>query len=76
MFMEWRCNKKKKPEEGDERDRKRFQFFPRCLNGRVRWLEMVKVRQKYVASFHIESHIFGGVTVEPDYIWVDQYWLD
>jgi hypothetical protein len=74
--MRWKAKEKPKPQVGEIRIRRRFQWWPLCLNGLWRWLERVEVEQEYVETYHVESHVFGGPTVEPVYMWDDKEWID
>ena len=55
----------KTPKPGDTRVVKRFAFFPICINGEVRWLEMVSIRQRFW---------IGSVT--GNHYWDDMYFVD
>lgn len=43
--MRW--NKKPKPQLGDVRIVKKFLWFPKCINGEYRFLEVAIFKQKY-----------------------------
>ncbi len=45
-MMRWR--QKSCPNAGDIRVVSRFLFFPLCLDGECRWLEVAKIKQTYV----------------------------
>jgi hypothetical protein len=46
--MKWKV---KYPTIGDTRIIKRFLFLPRCIEGEVRWLEFVKIKQMYKINY-------------------------
>ncbi len=71
--MKWYRKNKPKPQIGDRRIKRRFQWYPLCLNGVCRWLEMVEVEQEYVESYTVLDAETGIV---PDYYWSDVEWLD
>lgn len=60
--MRWHDKPKKKPpEDGTTRVVRRFLFFPLCLKSEYRWLEFVKIKQRYWAhETYWYKNSFGG----------------
>lgn len=54
------------PANDDTRVRSGFLFFPKTINGEVRWLERARWLEKYV-WWSMPIHQTG---------WVPQYWID
>jgi hypothetical protein len=45
--MRWAIPKIDKPQIGDKRTLIKYLFFPKCLDGRWRWLEFAMIEQEY-----------------------------
>ncbi len=63
--MKWK--KRKKPNNGDTRIKKKFLLFPKCIEGDCRWLEMAKYKQRY-RRFVTLNRIYDE--------WIDVEWVD
>lgn len=58
----------KQYQEGDQRIRKKFLWFPKTLKGQTRWLETARILQRR----EIAVDMIGGPCPE----WVDTNWWD
>lgn len=44
------------PSRGDTKIKEKFLFFPKCIDGEVRWLEHAKYMVRYITSEYIWDH--------------------
>ena len=59
--MRWRKKQKYYPKDNEERVVRKFLIFPKCVDHEYRWLEKVKIRQRYLEEeMHKCRGIFGG----------------
>ena len=49
-----------KPEMGEVRIIKKFAILPITINGETRWLEWVKIRQKFAITIWINDEFVGN----------------
>ena len=66
--MRWNCPSKSS-KIGTKRTVSKFLLFPRCINGKARWLEIATIHQEYV-------QFASGMTEPPIYGWKDLKWED
>lgn len=73
--MRWRENKKHKsyPKDDEIRIVSKFLLFPKCIDREYRWLENVKIKQRYLKlEIHDCKGFFGG----DDFYTTGGYWMD
>jgi len=58
--------------KGQTRNIKRFQWLPKTLAGKLRWLQFVTVRQKYNREFLKHDNNMNPIYYE---YWKDQYFI-
>jgi hypothetical protein len=57
-----------KPRDGEIRVIEKFLFFPKSIDGEVRWFEKVKIKQKCFIHENLLNDLFSEVH------WVDISW--
>ena len=73
--MKWIKKEKYKhyPEHHEERIITKFLIFPKCIDNEYRWLERVKIKQRYLElELHDCKGIFGG----DSFYSTGGYWMD
>lgn len=67
--MRWKKKDKHHPEDGEIRIITRFLFIPKYFEKEYRWLEIVKIQQRYAGVIIDYGNILGGY-------WVNVKWVD
>jgi hypothetical protein len=71
--MRW--NKKLPLQENNIRTKKKFLLFPKCINDKYRWLEIVEYKQKYIRHTSYE-YVCGQAMPFDNYFWENVCWVD
>lgn len=69
--MKWKKKIKIYPKEGDKRIILKFLLLPLCIDNEYRWLEKVKIEQKYIRKEKIK---LGCCMYE--HCWIDLRYID
>lgn len=65
--MRWMKKNKTTPKDGETRVVSRFLIFPWELSNQYRWLEWVKIKQRYVGITCDGCDVSGGYWIDVDW---------
>lgn len=66
--MRWRKCQTQYPSDGESRIIRKFLWWPKCIGNEYRWLEFVRIRQHYVASFFTGDLLCGAYWVDDEFL--------
>ena len=74
--MRYKFSEKILPKVGDERVVEKFLLFPKVINEEMRWLETVKILQKYITYEDVKFTTIGITYTEDVFVWKDIRFVD